>query len=73
MCPLTESDGVKLWKEFALEDYQRAVNRVPLRRIGDARSDIGSLVAFLLATTPATSPPRPSTSTAATASPAEAR
>jgi NAD(P)-dependent dehydrogenase (short-subunit alcohol dehydrogenase family) len=48
VCPFAESDGVKLWREFAPEDYQKAVKKVPLQRIGDPRTDVGALVAFLL-------------------------
>jgi NAD(P)-dependent dehydrogenase (short-subunit alcohol dehydrogenase family) len=48
VCPFAESDGVKLWRQLAPEDYQRALKRVPLQRIGDPRTDVGALVAFLL-------------------------
>jgi NAD(P)-dependent dehydrogenase (short-subunit alcohol dehydrogenase family) len=50
ICPFAESDGVKLWKQFAPDDYARAVRRVPLKRVGDVRTDVGALVAFLLGT-----------------------
>jgi NAD(P)-dependent dehydrogenase (short-subunit alcohol dehydrogenase family) len=48
VCPFAESDGVKLWREFAPVDYENAVKKVPLQRIGDPRTDVGALVAFLL-------------------------
>jgi len=48
ICPFAESDGVKLWKQFAPDDYTKAVRRVPMKRIGDVRTDVGALVAFLL-------------------------
>lgn len=48
VCPFAESDGVKLWKQFAPDDYAKAVKRVPMKRIGDVRTDVGALVAFLL-------------------------
>jgi NAD(P)-dependent dehydrogenase (short-subunit alcohol dehydrogenase family) len=48
VCPFAESDGVKLWRQFAPEDYENAVKKVPLQRIGDPRTDVGALVAFLL-------------------------
>jgi NAD(P)-dependent dehydrogenase (short-subunit alcohol dehydrogenase family) len=48
VCPFAESDGVKLWRQFAPEEYEKAVKRVPLQRIGDPRTDVGALVAFLL-------------------------
>jgi NAD(P)-dependent dehydrogenase (short-subunit alcohol dehydrogenase family) len=50
ICPFAESDGVKLWKQFAPNDYAKAVGRVPMKRIGDVRTDVGALVAFLLST-----------------------
>ena len=48
VCPFAESDGVKLWRQFAPDDYAAAVRKVPLQRIGDPRADVGALVAFLL-------------------------
>lgn len=48
ICPFAESDGVKLWKQFAPNDYAKAVKRVPMKRIGDVRTDVGALAAFLL-------------------------
>jgi NAD(P)-dependent dehydrogenase (short-subunit alcohol dehydrogenase family) len=48
ICPFAESEGVKLWKQFAPDDYTKAVLRVPMKRIGDVRTDVGALVAFLL-------------------------
>jgi NAD(P)-dependent dehydrogenase (short-subunit alcohol dehydrogenase family) len=50
ICPFAESDGVKLWKQFAPDDYAKAVGRVPMKRIGNVRTDVGALVAFLLGT-----------------------
>ena len=50
ICPFAESDGVKEWKQFAPDDYAKAVRRVPMQRIGDVRTDVGALVAFLLST-----------------------
>ena len=50
ICPFAESDGVKLWKQYAPDDYAKAVGRVPMKRIGDVRTDVGALVAFLLST-----------------------
>jgi NAD(P)-dependent dehydrogenase (short-subunit alcohol dehydrogenase family) len=48
VCPFVESDGIRFWKEFAPDDYAKAVKRVPMKRIGDVRADAGALVAFLL-------------------------
>ncbi len=48
VCPFAESEGVKYWKSFAPKEYDKAVGRVPMKRIGDVRDDVGALVAFLL-------------------------
>jgi NAD(P)-dependent dehydrogenase (short-subunit alcohol dehydrogenase family) len=48
ICPFAESDGVKFWKSFAPKEYEKAVGWVPMKRIGDVRTDVGALVAFLL-------------------------
>lgn len=48
VCPFAESEGVKFWKSFAPKEYEKAVSRVPMKRIGDVRTDVGALVAFLL-------------------------
>jgi NAD(P)-dependent dehydrogenase (short-subunit alcohol dehydrogenase family) len=48
VCPFAESDGVKFWKSFAPKEYDKAVARVPMKRIGDVRDDVGALIAFLL-------------------------
>jgi NAD(P)-dependent dehydrogenase (short-subunit alcohol dehydrogenase family) len=48
VCPFAESDGVKLWRQFAPDNYEKAVKKVPLQRIGDPCTDVGALVAFLL-------------------------
>lgn len=48
ICPFAESDGVKVWKEFAPDDFAKALRKVPMKRIGDVHTDVGALVAFLL-------------------------
>ncbi len=48
ICPFAESDGVIWWREHAPEDYAKALRKVPMKRIGDVRTDVGALVAFLL-------------------------
>jgi NAD(P)-dependent dehydrogenase (short-subunit alcohol dehydrogenase family) len=48
VCQFVESDGIRFWKEFAPDDYAKAVKRVPMKRIGDVHDDAGALVAFLL-------------------------
>ncbi|WP_459968704.1 SDR family NAD(P)-dependent oxidoreductase [Mycobacterium sp. MUNTM1] len=48
ICPLAESDGTRLWRQAAPEHYERTINRIPLKRIGNATTDVGALVAFLI-------------------------
>ena len=48
VCPFAESDGVKLWKRSRPRSTTRQCGRVPMKRIGDVRSDVGALVSFLL-------------------------
>lgn len=48
ICPFAESDGLKWWREYEPEDYAKALRKVPMKRIGDVRTDVGALVAFLL-------------------------
>ncbi len=47
ICPFAETPGVIKWKEHFPEDYQRSINSIPLRRIGDPEMDIGRVVVFL--------------------------
>jgi Enoyl-(Acyl carrier protein) reductase len=47
VCPLANSDGMRVFSEVAPKEYERVVRGVPLRRIGDTREDIGAVVAFL--------------------------
>lgn len=48
ICPFAASDGVESWRQFAPEHYEKAVSRVPMKRIGHVQTDVGALVAFLL-------------------------
>jgi len=48
VCPFAASDGVQSWREFAPEHYEKTVQRVPMKRIGDVHTDAGALIAFLL-------------------------
>ena len=48
VCPFADSEAVQMWREFAPQDFERALRGVPLRRVGDTRDDIGAVVAFLL-------------------------
>ena len=46
--PFANSDGMKAWAVADPETYGAAVAKVPMRRIGDVRDDIGAMVAFLI-------------------------
>ena len=48
ICPFAESEGVRWWREHAPEKYAKVLQNVPMKRIGDAHTDVGALVAFLL-------------------------
>ena len=48
VCPFADSEAVQMWREFAPQDFERALRGVPLRRVGDTRDDVGAVVAFLL-------------------------
>ena len=48
ICPFAASDGIAAWREMAPADYAKALRKVPMKRIGDVRTDVGALVAFLL-------------------------
>lgn len=48
VCPFAKSDGVAGWSEDFPDVYNNIVKGIPLRRIGDTHSDIGSMVAFLV-------------------------
>jgi NAD(P)-dependent dehydrogenase (short-subunit alcohol dehydrogenase family) len=48
ICPFAESDGIRAWREFAPDDFAKALRKVPMKRIGDVRTDVDALVAFLL-------------------------
>ena len=47
VCPFANSPGVQTWAEHAPDHYQTQLAKVPLRRIGDCETDIGSAVVFL--------------------------
>jgi NAD(P)-dependent dehydrogenase (short-subunit alcohol dehydrogenase family) len=67
VCPFAESDGVKLWRELAPEDYENAVKKVPLQRIGDPVRTSALWSPFCSVTTPPSSRRRRSTWAAAPA------
>jgi NAD(P)-dependent dehydrogenase (short-subunit alcohol dehydrogenase family) len=47
LCPFANSEGAQLWEQYDPDSYNAALAKVPLRRIGDTRDDIGAMVAFL--------------------------
>jgi NAD(P)-dependent dehydrogenase (short-subunit alcohol dehydrogenase family) len=47
ICPFANSPGVEIWREHAPADFQAALARVPLRRVGDCEKDIGAAAVFL--------------------------
>lgn len=48
VCPLAETDGLKVLRDMAPKQYEQVVRSTSLKRIGDPTTDIGSVVAFLL-------------------------
>ncbi|GAB6990781.1 SDR family NAD(P)-dependent oxidoreductase [Paenibacillus pini] len=48
ICPIAESEGVRAWRERMPEAYDKMVNEIPLKRLGDCEQDIGRVVAFYL-------------------------
>jgi NAD(P)-dependent dehydrogenase (short-subunit alcohol dehydrogenase family) len=48
VCPFADSPGVQFWHEIAPKDFERALQSVPLKRVGRIREDIGAVVAFLV-------------------------
>jgi NAD(P)-dependent dehydrogenase (short-subunit alcohol dehydrogenase family) len=47
LCPFANSEGAQMWEQYDPDSYNAALAKVPLRRIGDTRNDIGAMVAFL--------------------------
>jgi NAD(P)-dependent dehydrogenase (short-subunit alcohol dehydrogenase family) len=47
LCPFANSEGAQLWEKYDPESFGAALAKVPLRRIGDTRNDVGALAAFL--------------------------
>ncbi|CRZ16803.1 SDR family NAD(P)-dependent oxidoreductase [Mycolicibacterium neworleansense] len=48
VCPLAETDGLKVLRDMAPKQYDAVVRSTSLKRIGDPTNDIGAVVAFLL-------------------------
>ncbi len=47
ICPFANSEGAQMWEQYDPESFHAALAKVPMHRIGDTRTDIGALVAFL--------------------------
>lgn len=47
VCPVAESPGVRKWKESLPDQYDAALQAIPLGRFGDCERDIGRAVVFL--------------------------
>ncbi|MTV82144.1 SDR family NAD(P)-dependent oxidoreductase [Secundilactobacillus folii] len=45
--PIAETEGVKQWHKAAPEQYDQLVKSIPLHRLGDPETDIGSVALFL--------------------------
>lgn len=45
--PIALTDGVKQWRESAPELYDKMINGIPFRRLGDPEQDIGRVAVFL--------------------------
>ncbi|MGW4096543.1 SDR family NAD(P)-dependent oxidoreductase [Mycobacterium sp. NPDC004974] len=48
VCPLAETDGLKVLRDMAPKQYEAVVRSTSLKRIGDPTTDIGAVVAFLI-------------------------
>lgn len=48
VCPLAETDGLKVLRDMAPKQYEAVVRSTSLKRIGDPTDDIGAVVAFLI-------------------------
>ncbi|WP_050616106.1 SDR family NAD(P)-dependent oxidoreductase [Bacillus testis] len=47
VCPLADSPGVQEWQDKHPHSYQKMVDLIPMRRLGDSEKDIGKSVVFL--------------------------
>ncbi|MBU9762559.1 SDR family oxidoreductase [Mycobacterium sp. TNTM28] len=48
VCPLAETDGLKVLRDVAPRRYEQVARSTSLKRIGDPTTDIGAVVAFLI-------------------------
>lgn len=47
VCPFALTPGVEKWRAAFPEEYQKSIDAVPMKRIGDPETDIGRGVVFL--------------------------
>ena len=47
LCPFANSPGMIAWSEKFPQEYEKTINRIPLRRVGDCQNDIGEVAAWL--------------------------
>ncbi|MBB4824738.1 NAD(P)-dependent dehydrogenase (short-subunit alcohol dehydrogenase family) [Sporosarcina luteola] len=47
IAPIALTEGVQAWSQSAPELYEKMVNNIPLRRLGDPEGDIGRTAVFL--------------------------
>lgn len=48
ICPFGNSEGTVEWEKHDPDSFRETLEKVPLRRVGDVRTDIGALIAFLI-------------------------
>jgi NAD(P)-dependent dehydrogenase (short-subunit alcohol dehydrogenase family) len=48
ICPFGNSEGTDEWQANEPDSFNATMEKVPLRRIGDVRDDIGALISFLV-------------------------
>lgn len=47
LCPFANSPGMVAWSQNFPEEYDKTISRIPLRRVGDCKDDIGEVAAWL--------------------------
>lgn len=47
VCPLVMTEGLKKWKEEYPDLYKQTIQSIPMKRFGDAETDIGRICVFL--------------------------
>ncbi|MEG0897617.1 MAG: SDR family oxidoreductase, partial [Ruthenibacterium sp.] len=47
ICPLVKTPALEQWRQEYPELYESSIKRIPLKRFGDAETDIGRVCVFL--------------------------